>query len=160
MIAEISLALSVVLAGLWSGLLLAVATLLHPMYAALDGGGFAAEVQRFLAVARHSPTNWVSVVGLLVVPTVALVALAEDPTGAPFVLTALGLACTVAGPLLVSRLLAEPNYAVIRGWDPDAMPDGWQAARRRYFRWNWVRAGFTWAAFGLFLTAAYLYLRR
>ena len=65
MLAEVGLGLSVVLAGLWSGLLLAVVTLLHPMYAALDGGEFAVELQRFLPVARKSPTNWVSVIGLV-----------------------------------------------------------------------------------------------
>ncbi|MGD9531793.1 hypothetical protein [Pseudonocardia sp.] len=160
MLAEVGLGLSVVLAGLWSGLLLAVATLLHPMYAALDGREFAVELQRFLPVARKSPTNWVSVIGLIVFPVLALVALAGDPTGAPFVLTALGLVCTVAGPLLVSRLLAEPNYAVILGWDPATMPVGWEAVRRRYFLWNWVRGAFTWVAFGLFLAAAYAHLSR
>jgi hypothetical protein len=72
------------------------------------------------------------------------------------VLTALGLGCAVTGPLLVSRLLAEPNYAVILAWNPAAVPPGWQSVRRRYFRWNWVRAVFTWAAFGLFLAAAHL----
>ena len=158
MIIGISLALSIVLAGLWSGLLLAVISLLHPLYAAQDGGAFAAELQRFLPIARRSPTNWVAVIGLVLAPAAALYALRDDPSGASFVLTALGLACTITGPLLVSRFLAEPNYAVILGWNPAAMPAGWQAVRRRYFRWNWVRGVFTWAAFGLFLAAAFTHL--
>jgi len=65
----------------------------------------------------------------------------------------IGLALTVAGPLLVSNRLAEPNYDVILGWNLDAMPQDWEATRRRYFAINWIRAGATWIAFGLFLAA-------
>jgi hypothetical protein len=158
MITDISLGLSIVLSGLWSGLLLAVVTLLHPMYAAQDAAGFATALHRFLPVARRSLTNWVAVIGLVVAPALALYAQRDDPSGAPFVLIALGLGSTIAGPLLVSRFLAEPNYAVILGWNPARVPAGWESVRRRYFRWNWVRGVFTWAAFGLFLAAAYLRL--
>ena len=72
---------------------------------------------------------------------------------------AAGLALTVIGPLLTSRLLAEPTYDVILGWDPDAVPADWLAVRRRYFALNWVRAVFTWVAFALFLAASYVHLR-
>lgn len=68
-------------------------------------------------------------------------------------LTAIGLALTVAGPLLVSNRLAEPNYDVMLAWDPEAMPADWEAGRRRYFTLNWVRALATWGAFGVFLAA-------
>ncbi len=158
MIAEIGLGLAVVCAGLWSGLLLTLTTILHPVYAAQDGGGFAAELRGFLPVARRSPTNYVLVLGLVLGPAVALFGLGADPAGLPFMLTAVGLALTVAGPVLTSRLLAEPNYDVILGWDPAAVPPDWRAARRRYFTLNWVRAAFTWAAFALFLAAAYAHL--
>ena len=90
---------------------------------------------------------------------IALVGLWDDPGGVPFVLTAAGLALTVIGPLLTSRLLAEPTYDVILGWDPDAVPADWLAVRRRYFALNWVRAVFTWVAFALFLAASYVHLR-
>ena len=59
---------------------------------------------------------------------------------------------------LWSRLLSEPTYDVILGWDPDAVPADWLAVRRRYFALNWVRAVFTWVAFALFLAAAYAHL--
>ena len=157
MIAELGLLTSVVAAGLWSGLLLTVTTLLHPMFAADDARAFRLDLGRFLPVARTSPTNYILVVLLLVAPVVALVGLADDVAGAPFVLTALGLVATVAGPLLGSRLLAEPNYKVILGWDPDAVPADWRTARARYFRWNWLRGGLTWLAFALFGVATYLY---
>jgi hypothetical protein len=109
-------------------------------------------LQRFLPAAEI-PFNYVEVIGLVVAPVVALIALGDDPGGAPFILTAVGLALTIAGPLLVSNRLAEPNYKVIRAWDPDAMPPDWEATRRRYFEFNWIRAVATWAAFGLFLAA-------
>lgn len=142
-----------VLAGLWSGLLLTLTTILHPMFRALDGPGFALQMRRFLPVVRRSPTNWIVVIGLVLAPVAALISL---PTGTTeFVLTALGLAACVAGPLLVSSLLAEPNYDVMLAWDPDAVPANWQATRRRYFRLNWIRAAATWTAFALFVAAAY-----
>jgi hypothetical protein len=90
---------------------------------------------------------------MVVAPTVALIGLGDDPGGAPFVLTAVGLALTVAAPLLVSNRLSEPNYDVMLAWDPDRMPAGWEATRGRYFALNWIRAVAVWTAFGLFLAA-------
>lgn len=159
MTADIGLGLSVVAAGLWSGLLLTVTTILHPMFAARGPAGFTEDMRRFLPIARRSPTNYVLVIALLVSPVVALVGLWHQFGSAPFVLTAAGLAATVTGPLLVSNRLAEPNYAVILSWDPDAVPQDWGVARARYFRLNWLRAALTWLALGLFVAATYLYFR-
>lgn len=158
MIAELGLGLSVVAAGLWSGLLLTLTTILHPLYAPQDARGFATDMRRFLPIARRSPTNYILVCALVVAPAVALIGLRHEPTEAPFVLTALGFAATVAGPLLTSRFLAEPNYEVILGWDLEAVPADWRTARARYFRLNWIRAGLTWVAFALFVAAAYVHL--
>ena len=82
----------------------------------------------------------------------------NEPMQAPFVLTAAGFAATVAGPLLTSRFLAEPNYEVILGWNPEAVPADWRTVRARYFRLNWIRGVLTWVAFALFVTAAYVHL--
>jgi Domain of unknown function (DUF1772) len=158
MIADIGLGLSVVAAGLWSGLLLTLTTILHPMYARQDAGGFAEDMRRFLPIARRSPTNYVLVALLVIAPVVALVGLWDQPSSAPFILTATGLAAAVLGPLLTSRYFAEPNYEVILGWDPDAVPRDWKAVRERYFRLNWIRAALTWIAFALFVAAAYAHL--
>jgi hypothetical protein len=89
---------------------------------------------------------------------VALVGLWDERGSAPFVLTSAGLVSTVVGPLLMSRLLAEPNYAVILGWDPDAVPQDWQRTRTRYFALDWLRGALTWLAFALFSVATYLHL--
>lgn len=70
----------------------------------------------------------------------------------------MGLAATVAGPLLASRFLAEPNYDVILGWDPDAVPQDWRTARDRMVGLNWLRATATWLAFASFAVATYLHL--
>jgi hypothetical protein len=153
--AEVTLGLCVVLAGLWSGLLLTLTTILHPMFRDLDGPGFAREMRRFLPVARTSPTNWVSVIGLVVLPVAALVALGTGT--ASFVLTAVGLVACLVGPILVSRYGSEPNYDVMLGWDPDAMPADWERVRRRYFRLNWLRAAITWTALALFAIALLAY---
>jgi len=146
-----ALAACVVFSGLWSGLLAMLTLVIHPMLAAMDGGDFARFLRLFLPVARRSWFNYVCVFGLLLAPIAALIALGDDPGSAPFVLTAIGLVLTIAGPLLVSNRLAEPNYDVMLAWDPDAVPEGWEATRRRYFALNWIRAAATWTAFALFL---------
>lgn len=150
---EWALVACVVFAGLWSGLLAMLTTILHPMIARMDGSSFARFLGDFLPTARTAPFNYINVVGMVVAPVIALIALADDPGATPFVLTALGLALTVAGPLLVSNRLAEPNYDVILAWEPDAVPSDWEAVRARYFALNWIRAFATWAAFACFLAA-------
>jgi hypothetical protein len=61
--------------------------------------------------------------------------------------------------LILHRMLAGtdgPGFAhfdVMLAWDPAAPPAGWEAARRRYFALDWIRAAATWIAFALFLAA-------
>ncbi|GAA4739366.1 hypothetical protein [Actinomycetospora chibensis] len=154
MLATYGLIASVVATALWSGLLLMLTTVLHPLYARRDAVGFARDMHRFLPIARRSPTNYLLVVAMIVAPVVALVGLWPPPPGVPFVLTALGLALIVAGPLLTSRFGAEPNYAVILAWDPEAPPSDWREVRARYLRLNWIRGAATWTALALFVVAA------
>jgi hypothetical protein len=156
--AEIGLVLSVVATGLWSGLLLMLVTILHPIYAPRAATGFREDMGRLLPVARRSPTNYVLVIAMVLAPVVALVGLWPQPTSAEFVLAVAGLVAVVVGPLLTSSLLAERNYAVILSWDPAGPPDDWQIARARYLRLNWIRAALTWAALALFVTATFLHL--
>ncbi|WP_433027663.1 hypothetical protein [Actinomycetospora sp. CA-053990] len=154
MLATWGLLASLVATALWSGLLLTLTTLLHPLYAGRDAAGFARDMHRFLPIARRSPTNYLLVVAMAVAPVVALVGLWPPPVGVPFVLTALGLAVIVAGPLLTSRYGAEPNYDVILAWDPAAPPADWRDVRARYLRLNWIRGAATWTALVLFVVAA------
>ena len=90
-------------------------------------------------------------------PQIDAVALRDDVSGAPFLWTAVGFALVLVGPFYVSRWVAEPNYDVILGWDPDDIPSDWTRIRRKYFALNWLRGAFTWAAFGCFLAASYAY---
>ena len=138
---------------MWSGLMAMLTTVLHPMMAAMSGPDFARFLRAFLPTARHAPFNYIAVIGMVAAPVVALVGLGDDPGDDPFILTAIGLAFTVAGPLLVSRLASEPNYDVMLAWNPDDLPADWEATRARYFALNWIRAAATWVAFGLFLAA-------
>jgi hypothetical protein len=151
---ELWFTVTIVSAGLWSGLLLTITTILHPMYAAEDGTGFTRDLHRFLPVARRSPTNYLLVIGLLVGPAATLASLWDDRGSTAFVLTAIGLALTVIGPFFVSRFVAEPNYEVIMGWDEEDLPEDWTSVRRRYFALNWIRGVLTWVAFACFLAAA------
>ena len=155
---EWALVASVVFTGLWAGELAMLTLVMHRMLKAMDGHDFARFLRAFLPPARKAWFNYAEVIGMVVAPVVALVTL-DDRGDAPFILTAVGLAFTVAGPLLVSNRLAEPNYDVMLAWDPDAMPAGWEATRTRYFTLNWIRAVATWAAFALFLAALVEQLR-
>jgi hypothetical protein len=47
----------------------------------------------------------------------------------------------------------EPHYDVILAWDPEAMPEDWEAGRRHYFTINWIQFATTWTALALFLVA-------
>ena len=150
---EAALAACVVFSGLWAGLTAMLTLVMHPMLQVMQGRDFALFLRAFLPTARRAPFNYIAVLGMVVSPIVALVTLESDSAGASFVLTAVGLALTVAGPLLVSNRLAEPNYDEMLAWDPNAMPAGWEALRRRYFALNWIRFLATLAAFGCFLAA-------
>lgn len=150
-VGEWALIASVVFAGLWSGLLAMVTTVLHPMMKPMDGSDFARFLLAFLPTARKAPFNFIAVIGMIVAPVVALFAL--DTGSDPFLLTAIGLAFVLIGPLAVSNRMAEPLYDEMLSWDPARPPGGWEAGRRRYFTINWIRAGATWSAFGLFLAA-------
>jgi hypothetical protein len=157
-LADIALGVSVVAAGLWSGLLLMLTTILHPVYATRGPRGFAEAMRAFLPVARTSPTNTVLVALLVLAPAVALVGLRDQVTSAALVLTTVGPAATVTGPFVLSRRWSEPNYDVMLSWEPEAVPDDWRVARACWLRANWVRAALTWLALACFLFAWYLHL--
>ena len=148
---EWALIACVVFAGVWSGLLGMLTLVMHPMLRKMDGAGFTRFLAAFLPTARKAWFNWVCVLGLVIAPAVALWSLDTDSTS--FTLTVFGFALTVIGPLFVSNRLAEPNYDKILSWEPDALPDGWEAIRDRYYAFNWIRFACTVAAFGLFLAA-------
>ena len=150
---EWGLVASVVFSGTFSGLLAMLTTILHPMMRSMEGPDFARFLRSFLPIARRAPFNSVAVLGMVIAPTIALIALGDEAGGTPFILTAIGLALTTIGVFVVSRWLSEPNYDVMLGWDPDSMPTDWEEVRGRYFALNWSRAAATWAAFALFLTA-------
>jgi len=144
----------VVSAALWSGLLAMLTTIVHPMLKPMSGEDFAGFLGAFLPIARRSAFNYAMVIALVAAPITALIGMGGDQARETvFILTAAGLALTVSGPLLVSNRLAAPNYDEILSWDPQAVPEGWEAARARYFKLNWIRAGATWAALAFFVAA-------
>jgi hypothetical protein len=149
---EWALVASVVFAGLWSGLYCMLNLIFHKVMGAMNGPQFSGFLHRFLPIARKVPFNYICVIGMVVAPAVALIAM-DDAGGTAFLLTAIGLVLTFGGALLVSNRLAEPNYDRMLAWDPEHMPDDWQEVRSYYFRLNWIRATATWASFGLFFAA-------
>jgi hypothetical protein len=122
----------------------------------MSGREFELFLRAFLPVGRKSWFNYVCAIGMAIAPTVALVTLWDDRSSAPFVLTAIGLALVIVGVYIVSNVWKEPHYDVMLAWDPEAMPAGWEAGRRRYFALNWIQAAATWTVFGLFLAALIL----
>ena len=119
---EWALAASVVFSGLWSGLLGMLTLVMHPMLAAMDGGDFGALLASVPSGCRKAWFNYACAIGMAVAPIVALVTLWDDPSSAPFVLTAIGLAVVIVGVYVVSNAWKEPHYDVMLAWDPEAMP--------------------------------------
>jgi hypothetical protein len=150
---EWTLAASVVFAGLWSGLLGMLTLVMHRMLAAMNGRDFELFLRGFLPVGRKSWFNYFCAIGMAIAPIVALITLWDDPSSAAFVLTVIGLGFVIVGVYVVSNVWKEPHYDVMLAWDPEAMPAGWEAGRRRYFTLNWIQLAATWAAFALFLVA-------
>src|SRR5689334_23350992 len=107
---EWSLVLAVVFTGLWSGLLVMLTTVLHPMLAAMTGPEFRRFLGRFLPVARHAASNYIAVFGMLIAGGAAVAVLANESDSTPFVLALIGFVACLIGPLLVSNRKAEPNY--------------------------------------------------
>jgi hypothetical protein len=148
-----ALAASVVFVGLWSGLLGMLTLVMHPMLTAMSGPDFLGFLRAFLPVARKAWFNYVCAVGMAVAPAVALGTLWDDRSSASFILTTVGLTLVIVGVYVVSNVWKEPHYDVMLAWDPEEMPAGWEAGRRRYLTINWIQAAATWTAFALFLAA-------
>src|ERR1700754_3285527 len=121
---EWALVACVVFSGVWSGLLAMLTLVMHPMLERKDGAGFTRFLMAFLPVARKAPINYIAIFGMLISPLVALITI-DDSGSTAFLLTAIALALIIAGPLLVSNRLAEPNYDVILAWNPDRLPADW-----------------------------------
>ena len=127
---EWALAASVFFAGLASGLLGMLTTIMHPMLAAMDGRDFRNFMEAFLRFAEKSwgrVFNYAWSLGMFIAPIVALVFRWDDPGSTSFVLTAIGLGIVILGILVVANVWKEPHYKVILAWDPDAMPVDWEA---------------------------------
>ena len=150
---EWALAASVFFAGLASGLLGMLTTIMHPMLAAMGGRDFRNFMEAFLRFARKSWFNYAWSLGMGIGPIVTLVLLWDDPGSTSFVLTAIGLGVVIVGVYIVANVWKEPHYDVMLAWDPEALPAHWEAGRRRYFTINWIQFATTWAAFALFLVA-------
>jgi MFS family permease len=150
------LAATAFLSGLASGLLGMLSAIMRPMLAAMDGSDFRNFMEGFLRYADHGlgkVFNYAWSLGMTIGPIVALVLLGDDPGSTSFVVTAIGLGIVIVGVLIVSNVWKTPTYNVILAWDPEALPAGWEATRRRYFTINWLQLAVTWAAFALFLVA-------
>ena len=153
---EWALAATVFLSGLAAGLLGMLSTIMRPMLAAMGGRDFRNFMEAFLRFAGKSwgrVYNYAWSIGMTIGPVIALVLLWDDPGSTSFVLTAIGLGIVIVGVLIVSNVWKTPTYNVILAWDPEAMPTGWEAGRRRYFTINWIQMAVTWVAFALFLVA-------
>src|SRR6476646_288115 len=136
---EWALAATVFCSGLAAGLLGMLTTIMHPMLEAMDGRDFRNFMEAFLRYARKAWFNYAWSLGMGIGPIVALVLLWDDPGSTSFVLTAIGFGLVILGVYVVSNVWKEPHYDVILGWDPEAMPEDWEAGRRRYFKINWIQ---------------------
>jgi len=150
------LAATVFVSGLASGLLGMLCTIMRPMLTEMDGRDFRTFMEAFLRFADQSwgrtyNPGWS--LGMFLLPIVALVILWDDRGSASFVCTTVGLVIVFFGVIVVSNSVKTPHYKVMLAWDPEAMPPGWEAGRRKYFTINWIQLVTTWSAFALFIAA-------
>src|ERR1051326_493689 len=120
---------------------------------AMEGPDFRSFMTAFLRYADHGlgkVYNYAWSLGMSVGPAPALVFLWEDRGSTSFVLTAIGVGVVLVGVYVVSNVWKEPEYKVILGWNPDALPADWREGRRRYFAINWIQLAATWTAMALF----------
>ena len=149
--ARILLVVAALSSGLFTGLLMTLIAFFHKGLRDLPAPQFALVMQRFLGVVRTHPLHYGLVITSLLAPVAALVLLRGSAGDPAFILTLLGLAAFVAGPVLVSRFSVEPLYDVFLGWNADSPPQEWREARDRYFRLNVIRGLGSGAAFVLLL---------
>jgi len=120
----------------------------------LSGSEFALVMQRFLNITRTHPLNYAMVLVSGFAPVALLVMLRESLRSSAFVLTAAGLLTFWCGPILTSRFVVQPVYAVFMSWETGTPPQDWRRARDRYFRANVVRGLGSAVAFVCFVIAA------
>jgi len=150
------LAATVFFSGLASGLLGMLCTIMRPMLTEMGGRDFRNFMEAFLRFADQSwgrAYNLGWSLGMFLLPIVALVILWDDRGSASFVFTTVGLVIVFFGVIVVSNSVKTPHYKVMLAWDPEAMPPGWEAGRRKYFTINWIQLVTTWSAFALFIAA-------
>ena len=150
------LAATVFFAGLASGLLGMLCTIMRPMLEEMEGRDFRRFMEAFLRFADQSwgkAYNLGWSLGMFLLPIVALVLLWDDRGSTSFVLTGIGLVIVVVGVIILSNAVKTPHYRVMLAWDPEAMPASWEAGRDKYFAINWIQMVTTWSAFVLFIAA-------
>jgi uncharacterized membrane protein len=155
-VASVLLGVVVLSTGLFTGLLMTVKFFFERALKDLSGPEFAEVMRRFLKITRTHPLNYAMVITSAFVPIAVLVVLRGAPTSPSFLLSAAGLLAFWCGSLLPSTFMAQPLYGVFLGWETDAPPPDWQAARDRYFRLNVVRGSGSAIAFVCFVIAAML----
>jgi uncharacterized membrane protein len=153
-LAHVSLALAVLSAGLFTGLLMTVLFFFERALKDLSGSEFALVMQRFLKITRTHPLNYGMVLVSGFAPIAVLVMLRENPGSPAFVLTTVGLLAFWCGSILPSTFFAQPLYGVFMSWEINAPPKDWREARDRYFRLNVVRGLGSAVAFVCFVIAA------
>ena len=117
---EWALAASAFFAGIGSGLLGMLSTIMRPMLQAMDGPDFRNFMGAFLRFAEKGSGrvfNFAWSLGMGIgPPIVALVLLWDDPSSTSFVLTAIGLGVVIVGIYIVANVWKEPHYKVILAW--------------------------------------------
>lgn len=149
----ILLGLSVIAAGLFTGLLVAVVALLQQTLKPLSASEFTTVMRHFLPIARKAPVNYALVLTPMLAPPVALALAWEQITSPLFSLTLAGWLAFLLGPFFTSRFGAEPLYDVILAWSVQSPPADWRVFRERYFRLNLIRLIGSSLAFLFFLLA-------
>lgn len=142
-----------VMMGLFAGLIIGMMSVIQSMLSGLTATEYARVMQGIIREGRRSRVILVLLLAPIALALPVLILMSTQATPDVFGLAVTGVAVYVAGAFFGSRMLAEPLYDQIMGWDVETPPTNWQEFRRRWLRINMVRAAGALAGFLLVGTA-------
>ncbi|MGF1505994.1 MAG: anthrone oxygenase family protein [Anaerolineae bacterium] len=149
----IALAVSVLAAGLFSGLMFTLIFLMQLKWDRQTAAEYFTDIQPFLEVGKGNRViALVLFVGLLA-PIPALLGTGDLQTGAVTLLILTGMIIFGLGALGVTVVLNLPTYHAIMSLNPQSPDDSWQTLKQRFFRLNLMRFIASFVALLLFVAA-------
>jgi len=150
-VTQIALFVSAICTGLFAGLLWTFMVAVNPMAATLDGPTYAGVWQTLIETTdRGIPPV---LLGAVVGPIIALVALRRQYRSRTFLLTLIAFLLFAFGVMVFTITLNVPINNYVLSWSPAAPPADWAQARARWDTLNTIRTPISIVSFLCYLLA-------